>query len=91
MKNIEHKNGKTSLYILVVFVSFTSFYLTVFLIIWRCRRKHKIDKMKMLKGTLVAFTYCELQRMTNNFTERLGRGGFGCVRKGCYLISLLLP
>ncbi|KAJ4757744.1 Serine/threonine-protein kinase [Rhynchospora pubera] len=34
------------------------------------------------ESSLVTLTYGDLKRMTNNFSERLGRGGFGSVFKG---------
>ncbi|KAJ3708470.1 hypothetical protein LUZ61_012175 [Rhynchospora tenuis] len=43
--------------------------------------------MREFESGSVTFTYGDLKRMTNNFSERLGRGGFGSVFKGTLLNS----
>ncbi|KAE8668175.1 G-type lectin S-receptor-like serine/threonine-protein kinase [Hibiscus syriacus] len=37
---------------------------------------------KPAKGSLVAFEYRDLEKATKNFSEKLGKGGFGSVYKG---------
>ncbi|XP_026442058.1 G-type lectin S-receptor-like serine/threonine-protein kinase At2g19130, partial [Papaver somniferum] len=58
----------------------------IFAIICLCkllvlRAKEKLNS-KTRDGTLVAFTYRELQTVTKNFSQKLGSGGFGSVFKG---------
>ncbi|XP_020259464.1 G-type lectin S-receptor-like serine/threonine-protein kinase At2g19130 [Asparagus officinalis] len=55
--------------------------LTLMALIWICRRKGQ-GTSKFPEGPLVSFTYNELRRMTKNFSEKLGGGGFGLVFKG---------
>ncbi|KAI5660737.1 hypothetical protein M9H77_20060 [Catharanthus roseus] len=51
------------------------------LVIWRWQRRlHGTGKV--VDGSLVAFTYKELQNATKNFSVKLGGGGFGSVFKG---------
>ncbi|PKA52397.1 G-type lectin S-receptor-like serine/threonine-protein kinase [Apostasia shenzhenica] len=57
----------------------------VWITVWRMRRSRKrmIGASKAVSdGTLVAFRYGDLQRVTKNFSEKLGSGGFGSVYKG---------
>ncbi|KAL5731131.1 hypothetical protein ACHQM5_003889 [Ranunculus cassubicifolius] len=51
-------------------------------VIWRWRRRQAVGKTTTIEGSLVAFTYRDLQNATKNFTEKLGGGGFGSVFKG---------
>ncbi|KAF6147524.1 hypothetical protein GIB67_014663 [Kingdonia uniflora] len=51
----------------------------VLILIWRSRSK---GTSKTVEGSLVAFTYRDLQSATKNFSEKLGGGGFGTVSKG---------
>ncbi|ONK71784.1 uncharacterized protein A4U43_C04F12350 [Asparagus officinalis] len=44
------------------------------------RRRHGPSKSP--EGPLVSYSYSDLQRITKNFTEKLGGGGFGSVFKG---------
>ncbi|PIA36642.1 hypothetical protein AQUCO_03300090v1 [Aquilegia coerulea] len=52
------------------------------LIVWKCRRKN----IRVASGTpedyLLSYKYRELQRATKNFSEELGKGGFGSVFRG---------
>uniref|UniRef100_A0A1D1ZBF3 Receptor-like serine/threonine-protein kinase n=1 Tax=Anthurium amnicola TaxID=1678845 RepID=A0A1D1ZBF3_9ARAE len=54
----------------------------VLALIWRCRRKRSTGAMEATEGFLVAFRYKDLKRATKNFSEKLGKGGFGSVYKG---------
>ncbi|RLN25127.1 G-type lectin S-receptor-like serine/threonine-protein kinase [Panicum miliaceum] len=45
----------------------------------RCRR---MRSLKRVEGSLMAFTYRDLQFVTKNFSEKLGGGAFGSVFKG---------
>ncbi|KAL3754556.1 hypothetical protein ACJRO7_001751 [Eucalyptus globulus] len=49
--------------------------------VWRWRRGATVTT-KIVEGSLIAFTYRELQVATKNFSEKLGGGGFGSVFKG---------
>ncbi|KAF6147519.1 hypothetical protein GIB67_014658 [Kingdonia uniflora] len=46
------------------------------------RRSRSRGTSKTVEGSLVAFTYRDLQSATKNFSEKLGGGGFGIVSKG---------
>ncbi|KAK1567294.1 hypothetical protein Q3G72_010485 [Acer saccharum] len=46
------------------------------------RRKRTIKATKPVEGSLMAFSYKDLQNATKNFSEKLGGGGFGSVFKG---------
>lgn len=45
-------------------------------------RKRPTNVTKQVEGSLVAFSYKDLQIATKNFSEKLGGGGFGSVFKG---------
>ncbi|KAJ6796946.1 Uncharacterized protein M6B38_221055 [Iris pallida] len=57
------------------------FLVVVLVLIWR-RRRGTAGKSKAVEGGLLAFRYSDLQRATNNFSEKLGGGAFGSVFKG---------
>ncbi|KAJ4729928.1 S-receptor-like serine/threonine-protein kinase [Melia azedarach] len=46
------------------------------------RRKRATKETEVVEGSLVAFTYKDLQTATKNFSDKLGGGGFGSVFKG---------
>ncbi|CAN1180215.1 G-type lectin S-receptor-like serine/threonine-protein kinase At2g19130 [Linum perenne] len=48
---------------------------------WLVLRRTRMVK-PAVEGSLMAFTYREMQNATKNFSERLGGGGFGSVYKG---------
>ncbi|KAJ6829323.1 uncharacterized protein M6B38_358450 [Iris pallida] len=48
---------------------------------WHRRRLSRLTN-KAKEGALVVFRYRDLQKMTNNFSNKLGEGGFGSVFKG---------
>ncbi|RLN05216.1 G-type lectin S-receptor-like serine/threonine-protein kinase [Panicum miliaceum] len=50
---------------------------TIFIL--RCRR---MRSLRRVEGSLMAFTYRDLQFVTKNFSEKLGGGAFGSVFKG---------
>ncbi|XP_015880992.3 G-type lectin S-receptor-like serine/threonine-protein kinase At2g19130 [Ziziphus jujuba] len=57
------------------------FLVLVVILIWRPKNK-TVGTGIEVEGSLVAFEYRYLQNATNNFSERLGGGGFGSVFKG---------
>ncbi|KAJ0111192.1 hypothetical protein Patl1_02133 [Pistacia atlantica] len=65
-------------------VGSVAFVLLLGLLVVACMRwkKRTFKKTKATEGSLVAFSYKELQKATKNFSERLGGGGFGSVFKG---------
>ncbi|XP_031286835.1 G-type lectin S-receptor-like serine/threonine-protein kinase At2g19130 [Pistacia vera] len=65
-------------------VGSVAFVLLLGLVVVACLRwkKRTFKKTKAMEGSLVAFSYKELQKATKNFSERLGGGGFGSVFKG---------
>ncbi|KAJ1685797.1 hypothetical protein LUZ63_017187 [Rhynchospora breviuscula] len=46
------------------------------------RRRWRLRKLRRVEGRMMAFTYRDLLYITINFSEALGRGGFGSVYKG---------
>ncbi|KAK1588464.1 hypothetical protein Q3G72_023564 [Acer saccharum] len=61
-----------SLVILIIFIMF----------VYLRRRNRRSKSIKAEEGSLVAFAYKDLQNATKNFSEKLGKGGFGSVFKG---------
>lgn len=51
-------------------------------IVYLRRKMRRSYASKAMDGSLVAFTFKDLQNATKNFSEKLGSGGFGCVFKG---------
>ncbi|KAM0952376.1 putative protein kinase RLK-Pelle-SD-2b family [Dioscorea sansibarensis] len=49
---------------------------------WRIRRSRMTRREKLVDGSLVVYSYAELQHITRNFSEKLGSGGFGSVFRG---------
>ncbi|CAI9090359.1 OLC1v1025122C1 [Oldenlandia corymbosa var. corymbosa] len=56
--------------------------LAVILFVMLRRRRRMVGAGKAADGSLVAFSYKDLQNATKNFSEKLGVGGFGSVFKG---------
>jgi len=46
------------------------------------RRKRRLEKIANQDSSLHVYSYSELRTATNNFSERLGGGGFGTVYRG---------
>ncbi|PKA52401.1 G-type lectin S-receptor-like serine/threonine-protein kinase [Apostasia shenzhenica] len=53
----------------------------ILMLYWRTRRR-SYRKSVFVEGSVAHFKYSDLQRMTRNFSERLGAGGFGSVFRG---------
>ncbi|ERM98383.1 hypothetical protein AMTR_s00072p00045010 [Amborella trichopoda] len=51
-------------------------------LICRCHMHESRRKLKVQQGSLIPFSYRDLQNATKNFSEKLGGGGFGSVFKG---------
>ncbi|PON66950.1 S-receptor-like serine/threonine-protein kinase [Trema orientale] len=66
---------------LAVFMGFI-----VFLVL----RRRKKGTRKIVEGSLMVFDYRDLQNATKNFSEKLGRGGFGSVFKGILYDSSMI-
>lgn len=71
-----------SWYVLGAIIGPIACSIVMFIVIWRCRRRRLMHKLKTVDGTLLPFRYLALKRITNNFSERLGAGSFGAVFKG---------
>ncbi|XP_038981803.1 G-type lectin S-receptor-like serine/threonine-protein kinase At2g19130 [Phoenix dactylifera] len=56
-------------------------------LIWAFQRRKRIRMAKQVEGSLIQFTYGDLRRVTKNFSEKLGSGGFGSVFKGTLIDS----
>ncbi|XP_042031788.1 LEAF RUST 10 DISEASE-RESISTANCE LOCUS RECEPTOR-LIKE PROTEIN KINASE-like 2.5 [Salvia splendens] len=88
------ERGNTRLKILfiggITIASLASLLIIVFLFIRRKRAKARQDRDRDIElflkdnGNLVPmrYKYSSIKKMTNSFTENLGRGGFGSVYKG---------
>ncbi|ONK74663.1 uncharacterized protein A4U43_C03F8850 [Asparagus officinalis] len=66
----------------VVMGALTLLIITLLLTRKRMRRRAVTGKSKVAENGLVAFKFSELQRVTKNFSEKLGGGSFGSVFKG---------
>ncbi|XP_040383680.1 G-type lectin S-receptor-like serine/threonine-protein kinase At2g19130 [Oryza brachyantha] len=64
---------------IVVGVSVPFIVLVALCLIRRARRFSSVNKVD---GSLILFKYRDLQNVTRNFSERLGKGSFGSVYKG---------
>ncbi|KAL6909368.1 hypothetical protein ACP4OV_001649 [Aristida adscensionis] len=60
------------------------FAFIMFIMVWRRKRKNCGSLSNTAQGGtgIIAFQYIDLQRATNNFSEKIGGGGFGSVFKG---------
>ncbi|KAH7681416.1 Non-specific serine/threonine protein kinase protein [Dioscorea alata] len=56
---------------------------------FRVSRRSTLVEMHA-EGFLISFTYADLQRMTKNFSDIMGRGGFGSVFKGALPDSTII-
>ncbi|KAH7662292.1 S-receptor-like serine/threonine-protein kinase protein [Dioscorea alata] len=75
-----HKKGSVSgLVAGLVAASLVCFGIVCTLVTIRIRRRRAF---KLVMGPLVAFRYSDLQRVTKNFSDKLGAGSFGSVSKG---------
>ncbi|KAG1347234.1 G-type lectin S-receptor-like serine/threonine-protein kinase [Cocos nucifera] len=59
----------------------------LFGLIWVAQRRKRARMAKQVEGFLIHFTYSDLQRVTKNFSEKLGSGGCGSVFKGTLIDS----
>ncbi|OMO94112.1 hypothetical protein CCACVL1_06161 [Corchorus capsularis] len=76
--------NKKKLIIVAIAVSLGLFLLgliTIFIIKIR-RWRRTIIPTNPTEGSLMPFGYKDLQKATNNFSEKLGKGGFGSIFKG---------
>lgn len=76
------KGNKGLIIGVVVGLVVTAVLLVLVLFIFLRRRKRTSSTTKAMEGSLVAFSYRDLQNATKNFSEKLGGGGFGSVFKG---------
>ncbi|KAF8409392.1 hypothetical protein HHK36_005467 [Tetracentron sinense] len=82
-ENLNSKKKGTTTWVIVGTVAGAVALLVFFLVlIWEWRRKRSVGMSKAVEGSLVPFMYRDLQSVTNNFSEKLGGGGFGSVFKG---------
>nr|XP_010928211.1 G-type lectin S-receptor-like serine/threonine-protein kinase At2g19130 [Elaeis guineensis] len=62
-------------------------FCVLFGLIWVSQRRKRARMAKQVEGSLIQFAYRDLQRVTKNFSEKLGGGGFGSVFKGTLIDS----
>ncbi|XP_047940712.1 LEAF RUST 10 DISEASE-RESISTANCE LOCUS RECEPTOR-LIKE PROTEIN KINASE-like 2.4 [Salvia hispanica] len=82
--------SKTTLIGGMAIAALSSSLVTAFVFIWRKRAKAKQEREKELELFLeknvnlapMRYKYSNIKKMTNSFSEHLGRGGFGSVYKG---------
>jgi hypothetical protein len=53
-------------------------------LVWHCRLKstNKILELDWVSEAAIRFRYKELADVTDNFSDEIGKGGFGSVYKG---------
>nr|XP_043608357.1 G-type lectin S-receptor-like serine/threonine-protein kinase At2g19130 [Erigeron canadensis] len=75
------KNNKVIIVAVIGSIAVVVFVLGLFVLIIY-RKKRMFVKKTTMEGSLVVFSYRDLQVATKNFSEKLGGGGFGSVFKG---------
>ncbi|KAJ3683542.1 hypothetical protein LUZ60_013769 [Juncus effusus] len=82
------KNMKGLVIGVVIGGCFVVFFVTfgLFLVL----RKRRMSKLKRVDGSLTSFRYGDLRYITKNFSEMIGKGGFGSVFKGILLDSTVV-
>ncbi|KAJ4975460.1 hypothetical protein NE237_000566 [Protea cynaroides] len=51
-------------------------------LLWARQKRNSVGRSKAIEGSLIPFSYRDLQIATKNFSDKLGGGGFGSVFKG---------
>jgi Protein kinase domain/D-mannose binding lectin/S-locus glycoprotein domain/PAN-like domain len=74
--------SKNKVVIGVVFVGSFLVISFAFALFFILRKKWRLRKLRRVEGRIMTFTYSDLLYITKNFSEALGRGGFGSVFKG---------
>ncbi|KHN41183.1 G-type lectin S-receptor-like serine/threonine-protein kinase At2g19130 [Glycine soja] len=64
--------------------------LIVFVFVMLRRRRRHVGTGTSVEGSLMAFSYKDLQNATKNFSDKLGGGGFGSVFKGTLADSSII-
>ncbi|KAG5033327.1 hypothetical protein GLYMA_06G300600v4 [Glycine max] len=64
--------------------------LIVFVFVMLRRRRRHVGTGTSVEGSLMAFSYRDLQNATKNFSDKLGGGGFGSVFKGTLADSSII-
>jgi len=92
IKVSSHGSGSSNKHIIIIAVVVVILTLLVllFVVILYCRRKQKLPTenseednfLENLTGMPIRFRYKDLEVATNNFSVKLGQGGFGSVYKG---------
>lgn len=67
-----------------------AFILIGFILLWRCRIKLFEETMVNGDGSLKVFSFAQIKKITKNFSEKLGEGGFGCDFKGTMPVSTMV-
>ncbi|KAF3444107.1 hypothetical protein FNV43_RR13797 [Rhamnella rubrinervis] len=79
--NDERTKTKTTIIAIASTILFLTILVLVFLLItWKKRSYKAFDSMS--QDSLILFKYQDLRKATNNFSQKLGEGGFGSVFKG---------
>ncbi|XP_066347426.1 G-type lectin S-receptor-like serine/threonine-protein kinase At2g19130 [Miscanthus floridulus] len=87
----DRKHGMNISVSVAVGVSTVTLAFIFLIVIWRSskRSSHPVDSDQGGIG-IIAFRYIDIKRATNNFSEKLGAGGFGSVFKGCLSDSIAI-
>ncbi|XP_050381595.1 G-type lectin S-receptor-like serine/threonine-protein kinase At2g19130 [Argentina anserina] len=80
-ESIEEKKENKTLWIVMGIVGGLLIVITIVVVLF-VKRRYFGERFDTLDGSLVMFKYRVLRKATNNFSEKLGEGGFGSVFKG---------
>ncbi|KAL6141274.1 hypothetical protein ACLB2K_059564 [Fragaria x ananassa] len=78
---IEGKKENRTLWIVIGVVGGLLIVITIVVVLF-VKHQYFGERFDILDGSLVMFRYSVLRKATNNFSEKLGEGGFGSVFKG---------
>lgn len=73
---------KLTIILVVVAAAVAVFSVLVLALVLRSRNRSRVRAARRVEGSLMAFTYRDMQSVTSNFSEKLGGGAFGSVFKG---------
>ncbi|KAJ3678548.1 hypothetical protein LUZ60_002351 [Juncus effusus] len=77
-----HRNNKKKI-IVIASVASAILLAIMILVVWKiCRKKQALRADNQLHVDFRLFTHEQLKQITNNFSEAIGRGGFGTVYSG---------
>ncbi|KAE8655905.1 hypothetical protein F3Y22_tig00117016pilonHSYRG00506 [Hibiscus syriacus] len=94
---VKDRKGETHRDILIIGLSLTGFSITVLVIsvalihrsrVFRYKRFSADGDLRLCENVApISFSFAEIEQMTNNFQEEIGKGAFGTVYKGTMTID----